>query len=199
MSLKSILQSVTPRNRWQAAVIGAVVAGSLSAGVSYASIPDGDGVITGCYKPSNAVTPLKLIDTARRSQCPNGYDSLTWNQTGPQGLAGPQGVQGPQGDIGPAGAEAPSYATQASPTGTTPATLTLPMGTYIVQEWGVGNDDCGNPSATDGSILETFDYNYGEITALAQITGTAGQLQWSCSDGNVSGTFLAEAREVTTQ
>lgn len=97
MTLKSILHTVTPRNRLQAAPVGAVLVGSLSAGVSYASIPDSNGVIHGCYKPSNRATTLKVIDTARTAQCPNGYDSITWNQTGPQG---PQGDQGPPGPVG---------------------------------------------------------------------------------------------------
>jgi len=105
MKLKAIALAVTPRNRLQAAVVAAILVGSLTAGVSYASIPDGSGVIHGCYKPSNRATTLKLIDTARTSQCPNGYDSVTWNQTGPQGPAGAQGVQGPQGQTGATGSQ----------------------------------------------------------------------------------------------
>ena len=83
--LRRVVRSVTPRNRVQAAVLSAIVVSSLTAGVSYASIPDGSGAIHGCYKPSNGATTLKVIDTARRAQCPNGYDSVTWNRTGTHG------------------------------------------------------------------------------------------------------------------
>jgi len=57
-------------------VLAAIVVGSLTAGVSYASIPDGGGVIHGCYKPSNKASPLKVIDTAKASQCPSGTPAL---------------------------------------------------------------------------------------------------------------------------
>jgi len=34
----------------------------------------------GAYKPSNKASPLKVIDTAKASQCPSGDTSVTWNQ-----------------------------------------------------------------------------------------------------------------------
>jgi hypothetical protein len=101
MKPKTIARTVTPRNRLQAAVVGAVLVGSLTAGVSYASIPDGSGIIHGCYKPSNKATTLKVIDTARTALCPNGYDSVTWNQNGPQGGQGATGAPGATGPQGP--------------------------------------------------------------------------------------------------
>jgi len=198
MTLRKLAHSIAPRSRLQTAVVTAIVVGSLTAGVSYASIPDGNGVITGCYKPSNTVTPLKVIDTARRSECPNGYDSVTWNQTGAQGPAGPQGVQGPQGPQGSPGISGSYAITVQIPEdqGTSPETLTLPTGSYIVQQWGSDGVNCGSPTSTNGTIVDSFLYNYGEGTTFAQITGTTGQVAWSCNDSG--GTFLAEARAVTT-
>ena len=108
MTLKTVVRSVTPRTRLQTAVATAIVVASLTAGVSYASIPDSGGVIHGCYKPSNKATPLKVIDTARTSKCPNGYDSIVWNQTGPQGPVGPQGQTGATGATGQQGPPGPA-------------------------------------------------------------------------------------------
>ena len=85
--LKRIVRSVAPKSRLQAAVLSAVVVGSLTAGVSYASIPDASGVIHGCYSKSGA---LKIIDTAKKPSCAKGTTSLNWSQsstdTGPSGL-----------------------------------------------------------------------------------------------------------------
>jgi len=85
--LKRIVRSVAPKSRLQAAVLSAVVVGSLTAGVSYASIPDAGGVIHGCYSKSGA---LKIIDTAKKPSCAKGTTSLNWSQsstdTGPSGL-----------------------------------------------------------------------------------------------------------------
>ncbi len=63
----------------QAAVLTAPLVGSLSAGVSYASIPDGTGVIHGCYNKKTGA--LRVIDTAIKTNCPSDTTSLNWNQT----------------------------------------------------------------------------------------------------------------------
>jgi len=60
-------------------------------GIAYASIPDSNGVIHGCYKNSTGM--LKVIDSSSQT-CVSGETALNWNQTGPQG---PQGIQGPSG------------------------------------------------------------------------------------------------------
>jgi len=83
MTLKTIVRAVTPRTRWQAALVSAIVVGSLTAGVSYASTPDSSGVIHACY--NNKSGALKVMDTAKTPQCPKGTTSLVWNQTGPPG------------------------------------------------------------------------------------------------------------------
>lgn len=79
--------------------------------IAFASIPDSNGVVHGCYKKSGGT--LRVIDDAT-SQCdPRAEIPLIWNQTGPQGPQGPAGPQGPQGlqgltgPQGPAGPEGP--------------------------------------------------------------------------------------------
>jgi len=84
MTLSQVVRTIAPRNRLQAVVLSAIVVGALTAGVSYASIPDGSGVIHGCYSKTGV---LKVIDTAKVSSCPKGTTSLNWNQTGPAGPA----------------------------------------------------------------------------------------------------------------
>ena len=68
--------------------------------IAYASIPDSNGVIHGCYKKSGGT--LRIIDDGV-SQCDKGEIAVSWNQTGPQGLQGLQGPAGPQGPEGPQG------------------------------------------------------------------------------------------------
>lgn len=57
--------------------------------IAFASIPDADGIIHGCYKKSGGT--LRVIDDAV-DQCDSRADTaIQWNQTGPQGPAGPRG------------------------------------------------------------------------------------------------------------
>jgi hypothetical protein len=84
--------------KWTYALLGAVAAAALAAGLAYATIPDGQGVIHGCYKANKG--DLRVVDGG---QCVAGEVALTWNQTGPQGLPGPAGPQGPSGPAGVSG------------------------------------------------------------------------------------------------
>jgi len=86
------------------AIVSGVVAGSVSIGV--ASIPDGSGLLHGCYQHATGV--LRLVDSTSNGPVPGRGClpeelSVSWNQQGPQGVQGPQGLQGPQGPQGPAG------------------------------------------------------------------------------------------------
>jgi len=89
----------------------------LFGGVAFASIPDGSGVIHGCYKPADG--KLRVIDSATDS-CASGETALTWNQAGAQGpqgvqgVQGVQGIQGIQGDQGDTGSQGPTGATGAA-------------------------------------------------------------------------------------
>ena len=80
----------------------------LAGGVAYATIPDSQGVIHGCYTP-NPTGQLRVIDTDKGQTCKTGEQALSWNQTGPQG---PSGAQGPSGPAGPPGTAGPTSLTR---------------------------------------------------------------------------------------
>src|SRR5947208_4628806 len=84
-----------------------VVILALAAGASYASIPDTNGVIHGCY--SNASGTLRVINSPTQI-CAATETALPWNQTGPTGPQGPSGPSGPQGPSGPSGPSGPQGA-----------------------------------------------------------------------------------------
>lgn len=73
---------------------GAVLIALAVAAVASATIPDGNGVIHGCYTKSGGA--LRVID-ASVTNCKSTETALTWNQIGPTGPQGPQGAQGPAG------------------------------------------------------------------------------------------------------
>jgi hypothetical protein len=94
------------------AVIASAAATVVVSGISSASIPDGSGVIHGCYKTSGTVHALKVIDSAVTSSCPAKYTSLNWNQTGPQGPPGPAGTARDVGSVVSVGQGGPSFYSQ---------------------------------------------------------------------------------------
>lgn len=114
-----------------------VVAALLVAGgIAYAAIPDGSGVIHGCYL--KGLGTLRVIDTDKAQTCSKLEAPLDWSQTGPQGTQGPQGPQGPTGPTGPsdvwsvdgfgAGIKGLPIATW-----TDLATTSLPAGSYFIE------------------------------------------------------------------
>ena len=128
-----------------AALIGCVV---IAGGLAFATIPDGGGVIHGCYSKSGG--SLRVID-ASVTNCGKSETSLNWGVTGPQGPQGIQGPAGAQGAQGPAGAQGPqgvqgpqgpsgvSHAYEAtgnvvslSGSPTAVVSLSLPAGSYLV-------------------------------------------------------------------
>ena len=101
-------------------VRGAVFAAGLlvlavGVGVATGAIPDGRGVIHGCYQKNEG--QLRVIDTGRGERCRPSETALSWNQQGPHGAAGPQGPkgdtgpQGPKGDTGATGPQGPQGGT----------------------------------------------------------------------------------------
>jgi hypothetical protein len=82
-------------------IAAATAAAFVCAGIAYAAIPDGSGVIHGCFKGNG---DLRVIDPAAAKKqdqaCKHNETALDWSQQGP---AGPQGATGPQGPAGPAG------------------------------------------------------------------------------------------------
>jgi hypothetical protein len=85
--------------RGVAAAFVVVVAVALG-GIAYASIPDANGVIHGCYRKTTG--ELIVIDSGGKG-CEEGWKPLNWSQTGPTGLTGPTGPTGATGATGPTG------------------------------------------------------------------------------------------------
>lgn len=96
-----------PRGRGWWLVTGFVVVVACAGGAAYATIPDGSGVINGCYNRQGG--DLRVIDPDAENCLPSEL-AISWSQRGPQGARGPQGLQGlqgppgRQGDPGPPGA-----------------------------------------------------------------------------------------------
>lgn len=121
-----------------------------------ASIPDGSGVVHGCYSksaaPGGQPGALRVIDTGLGQSCTLSESAVSWSQTGPPGPQGPQGQRGPtgpqgvKGAVGPTGPAGPSNAYtnygsfQSVPAGgaATLASVVLPVGRYTLSgtvEW----------------------------------------------------------------
>jgi hypothetical protein len=82
-------------------VVCAAVAVAAAAGAAYATIPDGNGVIHGCYATSDG--SLQVIDPSKGDRCKKNQTALDWNARGQQGAPGPVGNTGPQGPPGTPG------------------------------------------------------------------------------------------------
>ena len=109
-----------------------VALGILAGGVAYASIPDSNGVIHGCYL--KVLGTLRVIDSPSQ-HCNSSFEvPIQWNQ---QGVPGTNGAAGPAGPTGPTGAAStvggPTGAAGATgptgPTGPTGLTFTTTSGT----------------------------------------------------------------------
>ena len=176
--------------------VAAAVAVALlaAAGVAYATIPDGDGVIHGCYSRSGG--SLRVID-ASVTNCSKSETSLDWNAQGEQGLQGPQGeagapgpagAQGPAGPPGPAGPQGPSglshgYLATASsvpvaqfPVYSTVALLSsVPAGKYMISAQvnlgdPAGDADDGCRLSVNGSPLAGTDTRFATTDEEATAT-----------------------------
>ena len=136
------------RSRLAIAVTTAVLATGIAGTVAVASIPDTGGQFHGCY--NNKTGALRVIDPSKSGTQGNCVTSpasqaetgITWNQTGPQGLAGPVGPAGPQGPKGDTGATGAMGAT--GPTGPTGAN-----GNTVL-------NGTGNPPSTTGNVGDFY-------------------------------------------
>src|SRR5205814_8480076 len=73
------------------AVVALAIVGALlvAGGIAYATIPDSNGVIHGCYQKNQGT--LRVIDAGTAQTCSSSETALNWSQTGPQGAQGPTG------------------------------------------------------------------------------------------------------------
>ena len=98
---------IKSRRRLSALLVAAAAIALVGAVAVKASIPDGAGVIHGCYSksapPGSQPGSLRVIDTAAGQTCSLSEGAVNWSQTGPPGPQGPQGPQGSRGPTGPKG------------------------------------------------------------------------------------------------
>jgi hypothetical protein len=102
------------------------VAVALISGAALASIPGPNGVIHGCYDPTQRGA-LRVIDKNAGQRCRAAEKPLPWNQTGPPGQPGSPGPSGPpgaSGSPGPAGADGTTIVARFSAS----APVTIPKG-----------------------------------------------------------------------
>src|SRR5580765_8708710 len=80
--------------RWpgrRVAVAFVVVVAIAAGGIAYASIPDANGVVHGCYNSDNGA--LRVFGKSKDyQQCSAGEKALDWSQTGPTGATGLSGA-----------------------------------------------------------------------------------------------------------
>jgi len=169
-----------PLTRRARLVAAAALLALVAAGIAYASIPDSNGVIQGCYAKDGS---LRVIDTDASQSCDKKETSLNWNQTGPAGPAGPTGATGETGATGPPGPPGPSNAyanyganmTIGERLTVTVASLTLPRGSYTlsasVDVFPTDTDD-GDPTIVSCTFVSAGALN-GHI-GLASVEGDIG-------------------------
>ena len=132
-------------------VAAGALAAAVAAGVAFATIPDSNRVINGCYEKRTGL--LRVIDAEAGRSCTQLETPIEWNVAGPPGATGatgatgPQGPQGPKGDkgdkgdpgaVGPQGAQGPP-GPAAGPTAAVVATAPVPLGTTLLDVQGLGS------------------------------------------------------------
>jgi hypothetical protein len=152
-----------------AAAVLTVIAG---VGIATGAIPDGSGVIHGCYKTNATLLgprqgTLRVIDPSKGQQCSGSETPLPFNQAGPQGPKGDTGATGATGAAGQAGPQGPKGDTGATgATGATGPAGPLPGAWYT---------NCGSPCQDVGPglsnlipvIIEPVPAGTYSVTALA--------------------------------
>ena len=172
-----------PATRGARLTIGAciVVTSGVIAAVVQASIPDGNGVIHGCYAAHPATktsgAPLNIIDSAA-AECGKGQEAITWNQTGvtgPTGATGATGaastVPGPTGPTGATGATG-AASTVVGPTGATGAASTVAGPTGPTGATGAASTVAG-PGGPTGSTGPTGPAGPGGLVFDKDVFGNA--------------------------
>jgi hypothetical protein len=112
-------------------IVGALL---VAGGIAYATIPDGGGVIHGCYQKNQGT--LRVIDADKAQTCASSESPLNWSQTGPQGTPGQQGPPGPTGPSDVWSVDGYGAGLKSLPFQTPvdlATTSTLPAGNYFVQ------------------------------------------------------------------
>lgn len=167
--------------------MAAAIAVAVGAGVAYAAVPDGSGVIHACYRTngehgSGEFGKLRVIDPTRGQHCKGNEAALSWNHTGPQGAPGPQGASGPSGPVGATGPSGPAGAPGPQGPPWTPAYGLA----YVLVDRGSGpapwaeySTTLGSPSAFGDSAGGTFRFTCKptqapcKVSLAAEVSGVA--------------------------
>jgi hypothetical protein len=175
-------------------------AGTALGAVIALSPVDSTGVVHGCWSTAAIHGTHAVVLQDAGSACPGGTTAITWNQTGPQGLAGPAGLQGaigpagatgPKGDSGAAGPKGDAGAAGATgPTGDTgPTGATGPKG------------DTGPTGATGatgpaGAIGPAGPVGPTGITGPTGATGATGPQGPAGKDAKTIAGYVADPNQV---
>ena len=144
-------------------VAGAVAALALGS-FAFAAIPDGGGVIHGCYNTTSGAMRVTDSDTSLPKGCSSKETALNWNQQGPKGDRGPSNAYWTEGNE-----------TLAPNTWTVVATRTVPPGLYVVSgKLSLKASGLNVPLTTvvcglntTGGSGGTSDYAYGSVSSDA--------------------------------
>jgi hypothetical protein len=167
-------------------VIAASAAALVTAGgLAYATIPDSNGVIHGCYAKNTGA--LRVIDTGQA--CTSKETPLDWNQTGPQGAPGAPGASPVFGRIDtlPTSGEGLAYVTGVTSTlGTrVEREITWPNATFVARDLHVF---VMTPPGEGNSWTFTFEVGGNDTPLGCTISGTAV----SCDSGAATATIFAQ-------
>ena len=168
---------------------------ALGAGIAYASIPDSNGVIHGCY--ANKDGSLRVIDTGSGDACDSKKETaLDWSQKGPTGPSGTSHGYYSYGGL-------TSFTTLGGSFATVGKLAGLPAGTYVVTARGILEDqpknqeaECklvGGGSDVQETLIDTFATGSPRLpfTLSAAVTlASAGSIETEC-DSNDSGGFAS--------
>jgi hypothetical protein len=157
-------------------LLAAATAALAVAGIAYATIPDGNKVVSACMLKN--VGTIRLIDSSLpssnlMSHCSSLETQVSWNQQGQPGAPGPQGAQGPQGPAGPpgpagqdgAGTETVAFSREADNVKGNSVVLSLPLDpgayTFTASLSIADNADVGLNGA--GAVCVLFDARGGNL------------------------------------
>jgi Collagen triple helix repeat (20 copies) len=179
-------------------IIGALLAGGLTFGVSQAVAQDGDQTFYGCLSGANGGT-LSEVQLAPHDCGVNGVTPVSWNAQGPTGRKGPKGKTGATGQQGPAGPQGPQGATGATgpqgpagpqgPQGATGATGPQgPAGPQGPQ----GATGATGPQGPAGPGTQTYNW-----TGTLSSDGTANSVDFASTDIPTGSTVTVSSASVS--
>jgi hypothetical protein len=126
--------------------LAASAVGAVGAGLAYATVPDGAGLIHACY--GNRDGNLRVVDTYSGQACNARETALDWNRHGPAGPAGPPGPSDAFATSGLVHLE--GYGARA-----TVASIAVPAGSYVVTAAVNGYADA-DPDGDGGVVASCF-------------------------------------------